>query len=231
MNKVVVTATLLILGVFGTIFFFIQKNSNTTSNTDVFSPNNALLTPTPIFRPQTQQVQGATVAPQTQSQQQPTPTAYILATPTPVKQESATVEQISTAVIKTSKGDIEFSLFSVEALNTVNNFILKSKNGFYNNLTFHRVEDWVIQGGDPLGDGTGGGRMQTELNNRPFIEGSVGMARGTDIRVTNDSQFFITKTESSALNAQYTNFGLVTNGMEVVNKIEKGDKILEITFK
>ena len=135
------------------------------------------------------------------------------------------------AVIKTDKGDIELTLYGKAAPKTVGNFIDKAKNGFYKNLTFHRVEDWVIQGGDPKGDGTGGGLMQTELNNQPFVAGSLGAARGADVRVANDSQFFITKSEASWLNGQYINFGIVTSGMDVVNKIAIGDKILGVTIQ
>ncbi len=136
-----------------------------------------------------------------------------------------------TASIKTSKGNIELTLYSKDAPDTVANFVHKANNGFYNNLTFHRVEDWVIQGGDPLGSGTGGGKMPTELNDKPFVVGSLGVARGQDINISNDAQFFITKTDASWLNNQYTNFGIVTKGMDVVNNIKIGDKILEIVIE
>ena len=132
-------------------------------------------------------------------------------------------------ILKTTKGDIELTLYPKEAPNTVNNFLAKAQSGFYVNKIFHRVEDWVIQGGDPLGNGTGGGNMATEINNKPFVVGSLGVARGGDIRISNDSQFFIVKTDSQFLNNQYTNFGIVTKGMDVVNKIQIGDKILGIT--
>ena len=142
--------------------------------------------------------------------------------------EKDNISIAATAVIKTERGNITITLYSEDAPNTVANFIQKAKSGFYNNLTFHRVEDWVIQGGDPLGTGTGGGKMATELNNKPFVVGSLGVARGQDINVSNDAQFFITKQDASWLNGQYTNFGIVEKGMDVVNKIEIGDKILEI---
>lgn len=135
----------------------------------------------------------------------------------------------STVTIKTSKGDIVLSLYPDVAPKTVENFVNKSKSGFYNNLTFHRVEDWVIQGGDPKGNGTGGGDMPVEFNTKPFIVGSLGVASRGDGKIQNDAQFFITKKESSWLNGQYTNFGIVTKGMDVVNKMEIGDKILGIT--
>lgn len=70
-----------------------------------------------------------------------------------------------------------------------------------------------------------------ELNNKSFVAGSLGVARGEDINISNDSQFFITKTDASWLNSQYTNFGIVTQGMDVVNKIEIGDKILGISLQ
>jgi peptidyl-prolyl cis-trans isomerase B (cyclophilin B) len=132
--------------------------------------------------------------------------------------------------IKTTKGDIKVMLSSRDAPNTVKNFIIKSQSGFYRNLSFHRVEDWVVQGGDPQGTGAGGGLMQTELNNLQFVPGSLGVARGNDIRVSNDSQFFIVKKEAFWLNQQYTNFGIVIDGMDVVNSIQQGDKILGITI-
>ncbi|KKQ26884.1 MAG: Peptidyl-prolyl cis-trans isomerase cyclophilin type, partial [Candidatus Levybacteria bacterium GW2011_GWA1_37_16] len=122
----------------------------------------------------------------------------------------------TTAVIKTERGDIEITFYPKEAPNTIANFVSKAKSGFYDNLIFHRVEDWVIQGGDPDGNGTGGGKMATELNSKPFIVGSLGVARGGDIKISNDAQFFITKTDASWLNGQYTNFGIVTKGMDVV---------------
>ena len=135
------------------------------------------------------------------------------------------------ATIKTSKGDIVLTLDGKDAPNTVQNFITKAKSGFYNGLIFHRVEDWVIQGGDPKGDGTGGGTIPTELNQLPFTTGSLGVARGADIKVSNDSQFFITKSDASWLNGQYTNFGQVQSGMDIVNKIQIGDKILNISIQ
>ncbi|MBI4078911.1 MAG: peptidylprolyl isomerase [Candidatus Levybacteria bacterium] len=135
------------------------------------------------------------------------------------------------ATIKTSKGDITLTLYPDVAPKTVANFIKKAESGFYDDLTFHRVEDWVVQGGDPKGNGTGGGDMATELNNKPFIVGSLGVARGQDIKISNDAQFFITKKEASWLNGQYTNFGIVKKGIDVVDTIEISDKILGITVK
>lgn len=148
--------------------------------------------------------------------------------PTPISTDAAIAK---TATIKTSKGDIEIQLYHEDAPKTVENFVKKAQSDYYKNLTFHRVEDWVIQGGDPLGNGTGGGSIPTELNKKPFGVGAVGVARAGDIKVSNDSQFFITKKDASWLNEQYTNFGQVTKGMDVVNKMEIGDKILSISVQ
>lgn len=163
----------------------------------------------------------------------PSPTQTLNLTPSPTSSQTTQDSQTNsnTAIIKTEKGDIELSLYPNDAPNTVNNFVSKVRSGFYNNLTFHRVEDWVIQGGDPLGNGTGGGSVPVEFNAKPFVIGSVGIASRGDGRVQNDAQFFITKRESLFLNGEYTNFGIVTKGMDVANKIEIGDKILGITIE
>ncbi len=170
-------------------------------------------------------------SPQTQQPQQqapPTTQPSLQATEGAMQQEETTMKA---ALIRTSKGDITIQFFGKDAARTVANFATKAKTGFYNNLSFHRVEDWVIQGGDPKGNGTGGGNMATELNDHPFIAGSVGVARGADIRISNDAQFFITKKDSPHLNGQYTNFGAVVQGMDVVEKIEVGDKIVGVAIE
>jgi peptidyl-prolyl cis-trans isomerase B (cyclophilin B) len=145
-----------------------------------------------------------------------------------------------TATIELDKGGaITLELFPQLAPKWVDNFVQKANAGFYNGLTFHRVEDWVVQGGDPRGNGTGGGNIPTELNERPFAAGSVGVARGPDIRVSNDAQFFIiTKAAPPELGGkwvqldkQYTNFGQVTEGMDIVRRVQIGDKIKRITIK
>lgn len=155
--------------------------------------------------------------------------------PSPASSPTPTVDSnlpaTVTATIKTEKGDIVLSLDTKSAPRTVANFVQKSKTGFYKNLTFHRVEDWVIQGGDPLGTGMGGKAMPTELNDKPFITGAIGVARGGDIKVSNDSQFFILKKDASYLNKLYTNFGSVQKGMDVANQIQIGDKILDVTVE
>lgn len=175
----------------------------------------------------------------------PTPIPTVsLNTPTPPPAGGPTVpenERISakTATIKTIKGNIEVELYASEAAKTVTNFATLAKRGFYNNLPFHRVEDWVIQGGDPNGDGSGGisiygATFEDELNpNNPsykvgYVEGVLAMAnRGPN---TNGSQFFIIK-QSVQLQPNYTIFGKVTSGMNVVNSIVARDKIIGIELQ
>ena len=135
-----------------------------------------------------------------------------------------------TAVLELEKGgSVTVQLFADVAPKTVQNFEDKASKGFYNGLTFHRVEDWVVQGGDPLGTGSGGGQITTELNDKPFVVGALGVARGRDIRISNDAQFFICTKPAEWLNREYTNFGQVLDGMETVRGIRVGDKIKRIT--
>ncbi len=136
------------------------------------------------------------------------------------------------AIIETEKGTITLQLLPDIAPLTVSNFIGLAKNGFYNNLTFHRVvSDFVVQGGDPRGDGWGGPAyaLPCEYNEKPFKRGTIGMA--TAGKDTGSSQFFICHSEQPHLNRRYTVFGQVVNGMDVVDKIEIDDKILEIIIK
>jgi cyclophilin family peptidyl-prolyl cis-trans isomerase len=119
-----------------------------------------------------------------------------------------------------------------KAPKTVANFAAKANAGFYNGLTFHRVvADFVVQGGDPQGTGSGGGNQPTELSDLPFCVGALGIARSNDIAVSNDSQFFICIGPSRHLDRLYTNFGQVTGGMDVASAIKVGDKIKTITVQ
>ena len=142
------------------------------------------------------------------------------------------------ATIHTVKGDIVIQLYPKDAPKTVENFATLAKRGYYNNLTFHRVEPgFVIQGGDPNGNGSGGYSIYgptfaDELNpNTPsykagYLEGVVAMAnRGPN---TNGSQFFIMLADNTSLPHAYTIFGKVVKGMDVVKKIAVGDKMTSI---
>ncbi len=135
----------------------------------------------------------------------------------------------TTAIVELEKGgSFTIALRPDKAPQTVSRFVSKAKEGFYNGLKFHRVEDWVVQGGDPLGTGTGGDRVPSEYNDLPFSLGAVGIARGQDAAFNNDSQWFVVKKDSTFLDKQYTNFGQVTSGMDLVQKIAIGDTIKSI---
>ena len=153
-------------------------------------------------------------------------------TTTPASKSAS--EKTDFVSIKTKDGEIILKLYQEEAPNTVANFTKKADSGFYKNLIFHRVEPgFVVQGGDPKGNGTGGGNIKSEINSIPFKRGSLGLARGTDIEISNDSQFFICLTTEacSQLTNGYVNFGEVVSGLDVLDKIEKGDSILDIITK
>jgi len=130
------------------------------------------------------------------------------------------------ATIVTSKGEIEIALYFDAAPLTVLNFIELARDGFYNGLTFHRVvPNFVVQGGDPRGDGWGGPPyyLRCEYSDEPFRRGTVGMA--TSGKDTGGSQFFITLSPQPHLEGRYTVFGQVQFGMEVVDQIIVGDLI------
>ncbi|MFW5986941.1 MAG: peptidylprolyl isomerase [Methanohalophilus sp.] len=128
------------------------------------------------------------------------------------------------AIIETDKGDIVLELFENDAPRTVANFEKLIKQGFYNGLNFHRViPDFVIQGGCPKGDGTGGPgyTIKCEINPRKHTKGALSMAHaGKD---TGGSQFFITHSPQSHLDGMHTVFGKVIEGMDVVYNIKPGD--------
>ncbi len=127
------------------------------------------------------------------------------------------------ATLATSCGSFDITLDAKDAPNTTNNFVFLARSGFYDALTFHRaVPDFVIQGGDPDGDGSGGPGYEFADENitQPYQQGSVAMANsGPD---TNGSQFFVcTGTQPNCgLTQDYNNFGMVTKGLEVARKIE-----------
>ena len=129
--------------------------------------------------------------------------------------------------ITTSKGDIVVELFENEAPDTVGNFISLVEKGFYNGLTFHRVlPNFMLQGGCPVGDGTGGPGYNIycecyEENHRSHFRGSLSMAHAG--RDTGGSQFFITSLPTPSLNGRHTVFGRVIEGMDVLAKIQRRD--------
>ena len=131
--------------------------------------------------------------------------------------------------IETAKGTIEFELAVLDAPQTTRNFITLARKGFFNGLQIHRVvPNFVVQDGDPRGDGEGGPgyTIRDELNQRPFVRGTVGMALSW--KDTGGSQFFITHSPQPHLDALYTAFGHVVNGMDVVDRIQQGDTIQRV---
>lgn len=133
-------------------------------------------------------------------------------------------------IISTDKGNIDLELHPDKMPVTVENFLKLTNDGFYNGLAFHRVEHWVVQGGDPKGNGTGGPGWTIKLETHPEllnVRGAVAMARSAHPDSAG-SQFYILKTDAEWLNGQYAVFGMVTNGMDVVDKLEIGDKMNEV---
>lgn len=133
------------------------------------------------------------------------------------------------AIIKTTKGDIAISLFVEEAPGSVSNFVMLTNQNYFDNKFFHRVvPNFVIQAGCNRGDGWGSEdySIRSEFTPRKYKEGSIGMASaGKD---TEGTQWFISHSPTPHLNGRYTIFAEVTKGMEVVNAIEVGDKILDV---
>lgn len=148
------------------------------------------------------------------------------------------------ATFKTAKGDIKIQLFADKAPMTVNNFIFLAREGFYDNTTFHRVlQDFMAQGGDPTGTGSGGPGYQFEDEFHPdltFTEAGL-LAMANSGPGTNGSQFFITYAPTDWLNFKHTIFGKVVEGMEVAlsitlrdpgtNPTTPGDTLLTITIE
>ena len=132
---------------------------------------------------------------------------------------------MSKATMQTNQGAIEIELFDDDAPKTVENFKKLANDGFYNGVIFHRViPDFMIQGGDPTGTGTGGPgyQFEDEFNDHKVVRGALAMANAGPN--TNGSQFFIVTAEATPwLDGKHTVFGKVTSGMEVVDMIEQTD--------
>jgi cyclophilin family peptidyl-prolyl cis-trans isomerase len=138
------------------------------------------------------------------------------------------------AVIKLAKGGtIRIKFYPKDAPNTVKNFILLAKKGFYDGLTFHRVEPgFVVQGGDPNGNGTGGPgyTIKAEFNDQKHVKGAVAMARSQDPDSAG-SQFYICLEAAPFLDHHYTVFGQVVEGMDFVAQIQIGDKMKKVSIE
>lgn len=152
-----------------------------------------------------------------------------------------------TATFETSKGTIVIELYDQEAPKTVANFEKLANSGFYNGVTFHRViANFMVQGGDPTGRGTGGPGYEIECEIHPARKhgtGALSMAHKGQCRhdpktgakisgsCTGGSQFFITHGPTPHLDGVHTVFGQVTSGQDVVNKIAQGDKMTKVSVK
>jgi cyclophilin family peptidyl-prolyl cis-trans isomerase len=132
---------------------------------------------------------------------------------------------MSTATMHTNHGAIEIELFDEDAPKTVENFRKLAGDGFYDGVIFHRViKDFMIQGGDPTGTGTGGPgyTFEDEINDNKIVRGALAMANAGPN--TNGSQFFIVTTDAAPwLDGKHTVFGRVVSGMEAVDSIEGSD--------
>ena len=156
--------------------------------------------------------------------------------------EQPMAQERQTIVMKTNQGDITFELFNDKSPKTVENFVKLAKDGFYDDTRFHRViKDFMIQGGDPQskdvslaaqwGTGGPGYQFEDEFNDEPLVRGSLAMANSGPN--TNGSQFFIVTLDATPwLDGKHTNFGKVTDGLDIAMGIEQtatgpGDRPLE----
>ena len=163
----------------------------------------------------------------------PSPAASLVLTPTPMTFPERPEVTISPdkkyfATVETTKGTFRIELRPDIAIQTVNSFIFLARQGYYDGVTFHRViPDFMAQGGDPTGTGSGdpGYTLPAEFSDVPFERGTVGMARQPQDPDSGGSQFFITYNDQyqPALNGQYTVFGKVIEGMEVVDSLTPRD--------
>jgi len=143
------------------------------------------------------------------------------------------VDRTLTVTMRTSRGDIVLELYPQHAPVTVNNFLFLAGEGFYDGVAFHRViPDFVIQGGDPTGTGSGGPgyRFEDEIVGNPLRHGTGALSMANAGPGTNGSQFFITRRPQSHLDGRHTVFGRVVSGQDVVEAIRQGDVIEGITM-
>jgi cyclophilin family peptidyl-prolyl cis-trans isomerase len=192
-----------------------------------------------------------TTEPATQATTAPAAEAPSSASPAPSSSSTSTVENKqekkmavdlstdsnglskSTVVITTTKGVIKYKFYSKDAPKTVARMVELIQQGFYNGLTFHRVvPGFVIQGGDPSGNGTGGSgqKLPAEFNERRHVEGTVAMARAADPNSA-DSQFYISLGRHPHLDRSYTVFGQVTEGQDAAKQISVGDRMTSVTIE
>jgi len=141
------------------------------------------------------------------------------------------VKQIGVITLEKG-GEIRLEFYPEDAPKTVENFVTLAKKGFYNGLNFHRVvPDFVVQGGCPKGNGTGGPgyQIKAEFNKQKHLRGTLAMARSQDPDSAG-SQFYICYGPTPHLDGNYTVFGRVVSGMEHVDRIKQGDKMTSVTI-
>ena len=137
-----------------------------------------------------------------------------------------------TATIETGKGKLVIELFASDVPVTVNNFVFLAREGFYDNTTFHRViPDFMAQGGDPTGTGTGGPgyKFADEFTKHTHVAGALSMANSGPN--TNGSQFFITYAPQPHLDLVHSVFGQLTLGTKTLEALKNGDTIIKITIE
>lgn len=143
----------------------------------------------------------------------------------------SSVKQTGVITLETG-GEIRLEFYPTDAPKTVENFVVLAKKGFYNGLTFHRVvSDFVVQGGCPKGNGTGGPgyTIKAEFNTQKHLRGAVAMARSQHPDSAG-SQFYICYGPTPHLDGSYTVFGRVVAGMEHVDRIKQGDRMTSVTI-
>jgi cyclophilin family peptidyl-prolyl cis-trans isomerase len=136
------------------------------------------------------------------------------------------------ARIETERGVLELALFAADAPLTVYNFTSLARRGYFDGQRFHRVvPNFVVQGGDPRGDGNGGPgeSIRDELNRRRYLRGTMGMALSGPN--TGGSQFFVTHSPQPHLDGGYTVFGQLLGGGDVLDRIVQGDRIVQIVVR
>lgn len=213
-SKNVITFAILVVAVMGLLGFLVWSNNDAST-----TPTSPVSNTTPVV-PETNGMENAPSG-------NTNPSEAVVNNLEENMQQAGKPEMVIdenkkySAVIKTNKGDISLDLFASESPITVNNFVSLAESGFYDGTIFHRViEDFMIQGGDPTGTGTGGPgySFEDEFNDVKLVSGSLAMANsGPD---TNGSQFFIVTAASTPwLDGKHTNFGKVTAGMDVVEAI------------
>ncbi len=177
------------------------------------------------------------------SEQSPPPVPTPAPTPTPATTSAPKsytapppitidVDKTYTAIIETEKGDLVLELFAKDVPMTVNNFIFLARDGFYNNSSFHRViPGFMAQGGDPTGTGTGspGYKFTDEFSEHKHNTGTLSMANSGPN--SNGCQFFITYAPQAHLDGKHSVFGQLTEGIDILQKIESGDAIKRITIQ